>query len=285
MPVIDLHFHSSYSGGKLTIPELAVLIKKIGLKYCSLTDHDTVDGVSELQEYLKGYDIIVIPGIELTALYKQQEIHILAYDFEIDKITKVLRKKQKITEQKKINELKLAKRLFKQNGFAVSNNLKAKKGQPAGLTIALDVYYNPKNLKKINGQSPEQFYNSYQAPGAPCYTERSGVGVEWIIDNFKKISNDLILAHPFNPVSYLIKPLKIKDIKCLVGMGLDGIEVYHPDLSDKQINILKNLAQKNNWYFTGGSDYHGHEKNNNKQLGYIKDKFIIDSFKLHGYTK
>jgi len=281
--MIDLHFHSTYSDGKLTVLELADLIKKNSLKYCSLTDHDTVDGVLELQKYLKNYDIIVIPGVELTALYKQQEVHILAYDFKISTIREILQKKQKITEQKKIRELELAKKLFKQNGFFVNENLKVKKEQPVGLTIALDVYNNPKNFDKINGQSPEQFYNSYQAPGATCYTERSGVAVEWIIDNFTEMSNDLILAHPFTPASYLVKPLTIEDIKYVVGMGLNGIEVYHPDLSNKQIKILETLAQNNSWYFTGGSDFHGRKKNNNEQLGYIKNNFKISSFKLHGY--
>jgi len=282
MPIIDLHFHSTYSDGKLNVSELATLIKESGLQYCSLADHDTVNGVLKLQKSLKGCNTIVIPGVELTALYKQQEVHILAYNFEINKISGILQEKQKITEQKKINELKTAKKLFQQNGFAVSNNLRVEKGQPVGLTIALDVYHNPKNLKKINSQSPEQFYNSYQAPGTPCYTERSGVEVEWIIDNLRNVANDLILAHPFSLVSYLIKPLEIKDIEYLIGMGLDGIEVYHPGLNDKQINTLKNLVQKNNWFFTGGSDFHG-QKNKNEQLGYIKDNFKIDSFKLHDY--
>lgn len=283
--MVDLHFHSNYSDGKLTVLELADLIKKSGLKYCSLTDHDNVDGVSELQKFLKNYDITVIPGVELTALYKQQEAHILAYDFEINIISEILQKKQKITEQKKICELELAKRLFKKNGFFINENLKIKKEQPVGLTIALDIYNNPKNFNKINGQSPEQFYNSYQMPGAPCYTERSGVTVEWVIGNFKEASNDLILAHPFTSVSYLVKPLAIEDIKYIVGMGLSGIEIYYPGLSDEQINILKNLAQKNNWCFTGGSDFHGREKNSDERLGQIRNNYKINSFKLHGYAQ
>lgn len=281
----DLHFHSNYSDGKLTVSELASLIRKSKLKFCSLTDHDIINGIPELQKKLEDCDITVIPGVELTALYKQQEVHILAYDFEINKISKILQKKQEVTEQKKIKELELAKKLFKQNGFEVNSNLKIKKEQPAGLTIALDVYNNPKNLKKISGQSPKQFYDLYQSPGAPCYTERSGVNVEWIIDNLKGISIDLILAHPFNPVSYLISPLAVENIKDIVDMGLDGIEVYHPDLSNEQIDILKNLVQKNNWYFTGGSDFHDNLKNNCRKIGYIRDYFEINSFKLHGYAE
>lgn len=285
MFIIDLHMHSLYSDGNLSITELAALIKEAGIKYCSVTDHDTVGGVSGLMKHLKGSNVVVIPGVELTALYEKQEVHILAYGFQIDKISKILRKKQKVTRQKKIKELELAKKLFKQDGFIVSDDVKLEKNQPVGLAVALDVYNNHKNSKKIRGKSPEQFYDTYQSPGAPCHTERSGVTVKWVINNFRKSCSDLILAHPFNPVSFLVKPLKIKDIKCLIDMGLDGIEVYHPGLSDKQIRIMEKLVQKNSWNFTGGSDYHGRNKNNNEKLGHIRDDFIINSFKLHGYTK
>ena len=102
MFIIDLHIHSLYSDGNLAMPELAALINKAGLKYCSVTDHDTVGGVSGLLKHLKGSNIVVIPGVELTALYEKQEVHILAYGFEIDKVSKILRKKQEIIMQKKI---------------------------------------------------------------------------------------------------------------------------------------------------------------------------------------
>lgn len=285
MPLIDLHFHSTCSDGKLTVSKLADLIRKSGLEYCSLTDHDTVAGVPALQKHLKNHDIIVIPGVELTVLYKQQEIHILAYNFKVDQVNKILQAKRAITEQMKLKELEMAKILFQRNGFVVNKKLRKKKGQPIGLTIALDVYNNPQNSKKIKHRSPEQFYNTYQAPGAPCHTARSGVDVEWIIRNFKGVAGDMILGHPLSPVSYLVKPLEIADIKHLIKMGLDGIEIYHPDIGSKQVSSLENLAQKNGWDFTGGSDFHGDTKNTDVRLGYIRDKFAIQVFKLHGCAK
>ena len=276
--MIDLHFHSNCSDGEFSPKELSDLIKKSEIEYCSLTDHDNVDAYPEFINYFSNSSIRCFSGVELTALYKEQEIHILSYNYNVNKVREILKKKEKITELKKINELKLAIKLFKQNGFLVRDDLSVKKSQPVGLTIALDVYNNEKNFKKINGQSEEQFYNEYQAFGSSCYTERSGVSVAWIIDNFK--DSDLILAHPFNPVSFLVKPLGISDIKEIVSMGLDGIEVYHPDLNDEQIKILENLVRENDWYFTGGSDFHKQGKN--KRLGYMDENLKINSFKLYG---
>ena len=45
MRAIDLHTHSIYSDGSLTVEELIDLAIEKGLSHIALTDHDTVDGV------------------------------------------------------------------------------------------------------------------------------------------------------------------------------------------------------------------------------------------------
>ncbi len=278
---IDLHLHSNFSDGKLSTLKLAELIKKEKLTHCSLTDHDTVEGIPKIIKHLGKTNVAIIPGVELTSLWKNQEIHILAYGFDIKKVNRVLKNKNQIIYKQKINELKKLKSNFKKSGFAVSANLKTHTNKPAGLTIALDVYNNKKNKDKIGKLSPEEFYYKYQSPGSPCYVKKSGVNLEWIMDKFRDLVDNLILAHPFNNISYLVKPLSIKEIKNIAAKGLDGLEVFHPDLNTTDIEILYNLAMQNNWCFTGGSDFHGKEKENFK-LGYINNNFKLKSFKLHG---
>lgn len=41
---IDMHMHSTASDGTYSPEELAEMCAKEGLKYCALTDHDTVAG-------------------------------------------------------------------------------------------------------------------------------------------------------------------------------------------------------------------------------------------------
>lgn len=48
-----------------------------------------------------------------------------------------------------------------------------------------------------------------------------------------------------------------KTFAALLGAGLMGLEVYHPDQSGRQKRQLLRLAQKHNLVVTGGSDYHG----------------------------
>ena len=231
--MIDLHIHSNCSDGLLSVRQLTDIIKKTDLEFCSLTDHNTVDGVEEFYNNLKGEKVKVISGVELTALYNNREIHILAYDFNINKVKKILKKRNEIVNKEKIKELNKAKKLFLLQGFDVNNSIKIDKDNPVGLTIALDVFNNKKNqekLLKLHGKkiSSKEFYYFYQAPNSPCFVPRSGVTIEWIIDKFKGVAKDLILAHPLNSVSFLIPPLSLNDINNIIKLGINGIEIYHP---------------------------------------------------------
>lgn len=283
--MIDLHIHSNYSDGLFSVKELTNMIKKSDLEFCSLTDHDTVDGVEEFVNSFKREKTTAIPGVELTALFNNREIHILAYNFDINKVKVILNRRNKILNQQKIIELESAKKLFIKQGFEVSDSLNVDRGNPVGLTVALDVYNNFKNqsvLLRRHGKkvSPEEFYYLYQSPKAPCFVPRSGVAIEWILKQFKNIAGDLILAHPFNSVSFLTPALSLNEINNIIALGINGIEVYHPELNETQINNLKKIVQEKKLRFTGGSDFHG--RNNNQKIGYYSENLPIKLFKLYG---
>ena len=62
----DLHTHSTASDGILSPYELVKLAKARNLAAIAITDHDTVDGLSEGLEAGKQLGITVVPGIELS---------------------------------------------------------------------------------------------------------------------------------------------------------------------------------------------------------------------------
>ncbi len=69
---IDMHVHSHYSDGVLTIRQIIKQAKKRGLDGFAITDHDTIKGHKEIK---KENDITIIPGLEITS----EKGHILAY--------------------------------------------------------------------------------------------------------------------------------------------------------------------------------------------------------------
>jgi len=72
---LDLHIHSIYSkDSSNTIDNIIKRIKKLGLDGFALTDHDTLNGISEASQ--KKDDLLFIPALEVSA----KNAHILAFD-------------------------------------------------------------------------------------------------------------------------------------------------------------------------------------------------------------
>jgi len=287
MAKFDLHFHSTHSDGKLSIPALAAIIKIEKLKFCALADHDSIDGVRELETSLDGSGVKVIPGVELTAKYNDNEVHILAYDFGVNAVAEILKERNEIVRRKKIEEIETAIKLSRKEGLEVTRGLVPFEKQPVSLTVALDICANSFNqnlfLKKYGKQfMPEDVYYEYQAPGKSCAVERSGVTVTWLVDKFKGVARDLIIAHPFVSESVVMKPLDEMHINDLLMMGTTGIEVYHNKTSDEQISLLKKIINERGIHYTGGSDFHG--KKTDTPIGQYGHDRAIPDFYLSNYS-
>lgn len=264
MNEFDFHFHSTHSDGKLSVPELAEIIRTKKLNLCSLTDHNSVDGIRELEACLDGSGIKVIPGVELTTKYNEDEVHILAFDFDVDDVAKLLKERNEFVRRQKIEEMKKSIESSRKEGFEITHGLLPVEKQPVTLTIALDIcasQFNQEIFFKRHGKPfiPEDVFFEYQAPDKSCAVERSGVSAEWIVEKFKGVARDLIIAHPFVRVSVVTKPLDETRIKDLLTIGMTGIEMYHSKTSDEQIALIKSIVQEKELHYTGGSDFHGRE--------------------------
>ena len=61
----DLHIHTTFSDGRNTPEEIMEAAKAAGLRYISITDHDSVEGVTELYEsgHISSGSLRLIPGV------------------------------------------------------------------------------------------------------------------------------------------------------------------------------------------------------------------------------
>jgi predicted metal-dependent phosphoesterase TrpH len=74
---IDLHTHSNCSDGSLTPTALVELAAAAGIEVLALTDHDTVAGLVEAQRAAEGLGLKLVPGVEISASWRAQAIHVL----------------------------------------------------------------------------------------------------------------------------------------------------------------------------------------------------------------
>ena len=74
---IDLHTHSNRSDGALTPNQLIAGAALAGVDVLALTDHDTIDGLEEAQIAAAAANIKLIAGVEISAAWRAQAIHVL----------------------------------------------------------------------------------------------------------------------------------------------------------------------------------------------------------------
>ena len=74
---VDLHTHSLYSDGSLAPADLVERAALAGIGMLALTDHDTIGGLEEAQVAALRFGIRLVPGVEISASWRHQTIHVL----------------------------------------------------------------------------------------------------------------------------------------------------------------------------------------------------------------
>lgn len=250
--LIDLHVHSTFSDGTKTPSELVLYAKQKGVAAIAITDHDTVDGVQEGINKGCQEGIEVIPGVELSVEY-DIEIHILGLgiDYKSPKLLSKLRylknerniRNHKIIE--KLNEIGVEITHEEARGYASEDVI----GRPH-IAMAL--------INKGYAKNFHEVFEKYLGYGKVAYVKRGLLPADKSIQMIKDAGGIPILAHP----GLMKKPPQEteKVIIELMKMGLEGIEVYHSDHNQETTKLLQTLAKKHNLLISGGSDYHGENK-------------------------
>ena len=253
--LIDLHVHSTSSDGTLTPAEVVRHAKSKGLAAIALTDHDTVAGVHEAIEEGNRVGLEVIPGVELSAEYEDREIHILGLNIDF-KSTLLL---DKLHIMKKDREERDPKMINKLNELGFEITLEDVKAEAVEGGVVTRAHFAAALLKKGYISERKEAFEEYIGFGCPAFVKRAKVQPVEAIKIIKDAGGVAVVAH----ICLSLKSTeKVKtSVKEFMGCGLEGIEVFHSDHSKEEIQFLQRLAKKNNLLVTGGSDFHGLNKN------------------------
>jgi len=247
----DLHLHTTASDGRFTPAEVVARAKKMGFSAVAITDHDTVAGLPAALAEGEKQELEVIPGIELSTLTGDREIHILG--FYVDFMNSFLAGElARFIEARQERAVKMVEKL---NAFGVKISLTRVKeiagtefiGRPHIAGALLEQGY-------IN-DIKEAFSEHYIGRGGAAYVERFKLSPAEGIALLKKAGAIAVLAHP----GYLSAgpPLLAEEITPLVEAGLQGLEAIYSRHTEAQVEYYKKLAESNNLLITGGSDCHG----------------------------
>ncbi len=103
-------------------------------------------------------------------------------------------------------------------------------------------------------------FEKYLAKGKPAFVEKVKLSEAHAIQLIKQAGGLVILAHPHLMNYPTFQELEQKVIS-LKQMGLDGLEAYYSGMSRSFTAKLLALSKKLDLLVSGGSDYHGRNKN------------------------
>lgn len=255
---VDLHLHTTASDGMDSPAEIVKKAHSLGLLAVAVTDHDTVQGVEEATEVGSRVGVEVVPGVEISCLWRNHQVHLLGYyldttDADLTRLLEWMRDGR---------EERLTKMLAQLHRLGIDVNREEVETEAAGETIGRP------HLARVMVRhgyvaSVQEAFDKYLASGRPAYADRRRPRVEEGIHTILKAKGVPVVAHPL----VIDAPLDelLSELACL---QLQGVEYYHlyecetgqPDewyaSIDARLKELKHLSERYRLVVTGGSDYH-----------------------------
>lgn len=264
MKFADLHIHTDFSDGTFTCEQVVCEALRVGLSSISITDHDSVDGVDAARaaaQAVAADSLEVLPGVELSAEYAEQEIHILGYliDYKDEKFLGVLESMRRLRVQRIYDICEKLKKqgieLYPQEVFSLAG-----KGSVGRMHVARAM------CEKGAVFSVQQAFYDYIGDKGSAYVGKLKMSPEETIALIRDIKGIPVLAHP-----HIVKDQKL--IMEFIKDGIMGLEVFYPEYSQSQTDSYISLAQEHNLLITGGSDCHGAARQESC-LGKIKVPYV-----------
>jgi predicted metal-dependent phosphoesterase TrpH len=246
----DLHTHSVASDGTQTPSDNVRQARELDLAAIALTDHDTTAGLEEALAEGDRLQMEVVPGVEISTVADNQDIHVLGYYVGYRNPLFQTRLKSLRDTRERRNDMIIDK--LRELGMDVSMeevidrldrtlDIGETIGRPHIATLLLGKGYVA---------SIKEAFDRYLGSHGAAYVNLPRITPQQAITWIREAGGCAVLAHP---------GLYGNDdlVSHLIASGLDGIEAYHSDHTLEQEKRYVDLAVRHRIIVTGGSDFHG----------------------------
>lgn len=250
----DLHIHSNNSDGSDNTNKLLNNLQKSGVEIFALTDHDTVEGCREMEKLSP--NITFIKGVELTCLCDDIKCHVLGYGIDINNsdLLGLIEKGKQLRRQKLETRIKYLKDIFSieltqdEKDWLYSRKSVVK-------THLANILVN-RGLADDNVSAMKKYLDGIK-------TGNTRFDGKEAITTIKKAGGIAVWAHPIGGEGEKHITLNefLPKLEKMKRFGIQGLECYYSRYNSEEIDFLVKCANDSNLYITGGSDYHGTNKN------------------------
>lgn len=259
MRAIDLHTHTSKSDGSYTPTELVDYAVEKDLAAVAITDHDSIEGLSEALSHAddlkkKGLPSIeVIPGIEFSTKYEKQDVHIvgLYISYASADFTQAL---ADFVDSRTRRNRKMCQNL-QAAGIAVSYEKLQAMYPDAVITRA---HYASFLCEYGYVKNRQDAFAKYLGDHTKYFVPREKVTPAQAVALILQAGGVPILAHP--PLYHMGNERLDTLVSSLKEEGLMGIEAFYSTYTNQDVRDMLRLADKYDLLLSGGSDFHGANK-------------------------
>lgn len=257
MQGIDLHTHSNISDGTLT-PELLVqaAIEK-SIHTLALTDHDSMDGLIQAEQFAKNQPIQIISGVEISSQWSRPEtkksygVHIVALNMQNpEPLQQLLTQQKKIRAERAKQICDLLIPLIHQDIYA---EVVAKvDGEPDRITRT---HIAKTLVEKGFVQRAQQAFDKYIKEGKKAYVKFDGLGLEETIQVIHESQGFAVLAHP---TRYDLSATNTRYlIEIFAQYGGDAVELPPAMEPASTRQMVDRMIAEYGLKVSVGSDFHG----------------------------
>lgn len=263
--MIDLHLHTTASDGLCEPAVLVDLAWRAGIRTMSVTDHDTVAALSDVETAATRSGIAFVPGIEITAIHDGRDIHVLGYFMRReDAALAEFLERQRADRVRRVSAMadKLADmgKPVDRGALLASRTGGRSLGRPM-VAMAL--------VKAGHTADMRQAFDQLIGEGKPAFIPRCGPSPAEVIGIISRAGGIASLAHP--------GLLKRDDlIPGMIDAGLTAVEAFHSEHDPATTEHYLAFAARHGILVSGGSDYHGDKERRRTAFGTIglpQDRF------------
>jgi 3',5'-nucleoside bisphosphate phosphatase len=246
--VIDLHLHTTASDGRASPEDLVKVAVRARVRVMAVCDHDTVAALDRVAAACAEAGIECVPGIEITAIREDADVHLLGYFFDHrSPLLAAFLEEQLADRRRRLREM-VAK--------LQAMGLRVDADQILGGHDRLDSNWMGRPLLARalvtagHVRSPREAFDLYLGETGAAWVPRRAPSPEAVIELIHRVGGIASLAHP---------GLMGHDewIPRMAAAGLDAIEAYYIEHSPEMTTHYRVLAGRLGLAMSGGSDYHG----------------------------
>jgi predicted metal-dependent phosphoesterase TrpH len=240
----DLHLHTTASDGTYAPAEVVDLARRCGLSALAVTDHDTLAALPATRAAAAGSDVEIISGVEVTTVYRDRELHLLAY-FVAEEDAPLAAALARVRASRAERFREMVERL---RGLGVSVEEDERAG-PA--PDALGRRYLAELLVRQGRVSTvREAFARYLGDHGRVAVPKLMVPVAEALALVRGAGGVAAWAHPAYDCA-------LEALRELTALGLGAVEVEYPGTRPTRSKELRSWAQALGLAVSGGSDCHG----------------------------